>query len=113
MSGKVVLPKEVAEAIEVLQRAFNYGLYELIDVAHSPKDYEDKDEVYYITTIDTYSQGKYDDVISAIVNGYEVEKTPEELLRKYYESGDTSYHEAMGIRQTLKILGIKIEGVNE
>ncbi|WP_440615156.1 hypothetical protein [Bacillus subtilis] len=65
---------------------------------------------------------------AALVNGYEVEKTPEEKLREYYEAvqnlreerylaGDTEgkrFHAGalVGICTTLGIFGIKIEGVN-
>ncbi|MCC8352557.1 hypothetical protein [Bacillus sp. AF23] len=65
---------------------------------------------------------------AALVNGYEVEKTPEEKVREYYEAvrnlreerylaGDTEgkrFHAGalVGIHTTLGIFGIKIEGVN-
>lgn len=65
---------------------------------------------------------------AALVNGYEVEKTPEEKLREYFEetkrtrderhlAGDTEgkrFHGGalVGICNTLELLGIKIEGVN-
>ncbi|WP_459198760.1 hypothetical protein [Bacillus subtilis] len=65
---------------------------------------------------------------AALVNGYEVEKMPEERVRQYYEgvrnSRDESYlagdiegkrfHAGalVGICNTLGLLGIKIEGVN-
>ncbi|MEZ3605418.1 hypothetical protein OB894_01300 [Bacillus subtilis] len=65
---------------------------------------------------------------AALVNGYEVEKTPEEKLREYFEetkrtrdgrhlAGDIEgkrFHGGalVGICNTLELLGIKIEGVN-
>ncbi|PRS16610.1 hypothetical protein QNH18_16990 [Bacillus paralicheniformis] len=52
---------------------------------------------------------------AALINGYEVEKTPEEKVREYYEShgGSPSAEERKAaIRETLYKLGIKIEGVN-
>ncbi|MFC8958253.1 hypothetical protein ACFTXL_01020 [Bacillus subtilis] len=65
---------------------------------------------------------------AALVNGYEVEKTPEEKLREYFEetkrtrderhlAGDIEgkrFHGGalVGICNTLERLGIKIEGVN-
>lgn len=65
---------------------------------------------------------------AVLVNGYEVEKTPEEKVREYYEAvrnlweerylaGDTEgkrFHAGalVGICTTLGIFGIKIEGVN-
>ncbi|XAG96154.1 hypothetical protein U7128_000218 [Bacillus phage KKP_4050] len=65
---------------------------------------------------------------TALVNGYEVEKTPEEQIKEYHEEAlkchreskyewdveSMQYHSGRidGVRKTLDILGIKIEGVN-
>ncbi|MED0799379.1 hypothetical protein P4T18_18380 [Bacillus inaquosorum] len=61
---------------------------------------------------------------AALVNGYEVEKTPEEKVRDFYESFNTGfgtfhsethfrYEEYQRvIKSTLNFLGIEIEGVN-
>ncbi|PJH95302.1 hypothetical protein C7H81_01755 [Bacillus subtilis] len=65
---------------------------------------------------------------AALVNGYEVEETPEERVRQYYEgvrnsrderylAGDIEgkrFHAGalVGISNTLGLLGIEIEGVN-
>lgn len=65
---------------------------------------------------------------AALINGYEVEKTPEEKVREYYEEAqrrckarsETGDIEGLwynagrgyGVVDTLDILGIKIEGVN-
>ncbi|MFV4878890.1 hypothetical protein [Bacillus velezensis] len=61
---------------------------------------------------------------AALVNGYEVEKTPGEKVREFYESFNTGfgtfhsethfrYEEYQRvIKSTLNFLGIKIEGVN-
>ncbi|NRF01228.1 hypothetical protein HRF55_10530 [Bacillus subtilis] len=65
---------------------------------------------------------------AALVNGYEVEKTPEEKVREYYEKTERTRDERQsagdiegkrfhggvmnGICNTLDLLGIKIEGVN-
>ncbi|ARV43483.1 hypothetical protein BCV50_00035 [Bacillus subtilis] len=65
---------------------------------------------------------------AALVNGYEVEKTPEEKVREYFEGVRNSRDERylagdiegkrfhggalIGIYNTLELLGIKIEGVN-
>lgn len=67
------------------------------------------DEYSGINTIDIMT------LASALINGYEVEKTPEEKVREYYEShgGSPSAEERKAaIRETLYKLGIKIEGVN-
>lgn len=63
---------------------------------------------------------------AALINGYEIEKSPEEKVRELYnynhekhERSDAlspeDYYTAgidWGIRQTLNHLGVKIEGVN-
>ena len=65
---------------------------------------------------------------TALVNGYEVEKTPEEKIKEYYEEAlkchreseyevdveSMQYHSGRidGVRKTLTILGVDIEGVN-
>ncbi|EDW22610.1 hypothetical protein FO510_05305 [Bacillus pumilus] len=63
---------------------------------------------------------------AALINGYEVTKSPEQKVRDYYEANyakherskpfsDDDYYTAgvsNGIKQTLDHLGIKIEGVN-
>lgn len=62
---------------------------------------------------------------AALVNGYEVKKTPEEKVREYYESLWSDYCDSddpfievacesarAAVKETLNLLGIKIEGVN-
>ncbi|WP_168748460.1 hypothetical protein [Bacillus mojavensis] len=63
---------------------------------------------------------------AALVNGYEVEATPEERVREYYydlrraedrleergESGSQFRQGWQSVEETLNLLGIKIEGVN-
>jgi len=67
------------------------------------------DEYSGINTIDIMT------IAAALINGYEVEKTPEEKVREYYESygGSPSAMEwKEAVQDTLDLLGIKIEGVN-
>jgi len=67
------------------------------------------DEYSGINTIDIMT------IAAALINGYEVEKTPEEKVREYYESygGSPSAMERKeAVQDTLDLLGIKIEGVN-
>lgn len=65
---------------------------------------------------------------TALVNGYEVEKTPEEKIKEYYEEVLRSQRESQdeadiesaeycsgvidGVTETLTILGVDIKGVN-
>jgi hypothetical protein len=58
-----------------------------------------------------------DSLIRALYIGYEVEVSPEEKVRKFYNDLDpnASYGTAsrFAVKETLKMLGIKIEGVND
>jgi len=62
---------------------------------------------------------------AALLNGYEVEKTPEEKVKAYYDELCDYYDRAhqssdeleyvckkQAVRKTLDCLGIEIEGVN-
>ncbi|MCA6607505.1 hypothetical protein [Bacillus safensis] len=63
---------------------------------------------------------------AALINGYEIAKSPEEKVSEYYRFNHDEHHKAPtasprgqytsgvadGIRHTLDLLGIKIEGVN-
>ncbi|WKT37422.1 hypothetical protein [Bacillus amyloliquefaciens] len=62
---------------------------------------------------------------AALVNGYEAEATPEEKVREYYEKlwadycdSDDGLNEIAcesarhAVKETLNLLGIKVEGVN-
>jgi hypothetical protein len=58
--------------------------------------------------------------MQALICGYEVEQTPEDRLREYYERLDKrplsetppGWYTARGVCNTLDILGITIAGVN-
>ncbi len=57
-------------------------------------------------------------VAELLANGYEVVPTPEEQLKDYYKGLDVigtqgDHLIAEGIQDTLRILGIKIKGINE
>ncbi|EME72202.1 hypothetical protein OZL92_17440 [Bacillus sonorensis] len=104
---KPVITKEQAEAFEKLR-----------------EQYTDEEIVikYIESELDLFDSGcacLYDlgftDFLAALINGYEVEKTPEEKVREYYESygGSPSAMERKeAVQDTLDLLGIKIEGVN-
>lgn len=55
-----------------------------------------------------------DDLIKALYIGYEVEQTPEEKLLTYYEveKNEQNVEAKTAIEETLKILGLKVEGIN-
>lgn len=118
---KVTVPKEVAEAIEGLRdqgttisnifRMVEHGVF--------------VEEVHPITK---HFRNDLDELMRALVIGYQVEQTPEEKLREYYDNikrlsekahaeADHDYEsemlsEMLGIKTTVDILGISIEGIN-
>jgi hypothetical protein len=69
--------------------------------------------------------GDYDELMEALICGYQVaEETPEAKVSDYYRQhgakyleaaageGDHYYSVRVGVRDTLNLLGITIEGVN-
>jgi hypothetical protein len=122
MSYKVTLPREVAEAIE-LARKWGYRDAEILKQAagHGFVDHE----LIPLESVDIMTLAK------ALINGYEVEKSPEELeaerkekVREYYEfwserANDRDYeirteaeNKLDGMLFVLDAYGIKIPGVN-
>lgn len=116
---KVKLPREVAKAIDAIlagnedNRMNRYGIITRLD---NQKELGRNPEMLilneYFNVIEWNSPRHPHTLMEALVNGYEVEKSPEDELREYYRSGETSTQEAQAIRATLGILGIKIGGIN-
>lgn len=133
--NKVIIPREVAEAIESFLYYNNYDdsskenkeflkgflVYKHHKVIHLGDGWGGIGDTKYaaLNDISTY------DLMRALVNGYEVEKTPEEQLRELYEEyiqdatsldydrntqGEAA---ASTMEQTLDILGIVIKGIND
>jgi hypothetical protein len=112
-SNKVKLPKDVAEAIGWYEDSAKMR-YQVMVVGFN--DY------YYCTPqariMQAYTKEHPDLFAQAVLNGYEVEQTPEDEIRVYYQrfsKGTHSYDEGYcaGVIDTLKILNIKIKGVND
>ena len=110
-ASKIVLPKEVAEAIEYYTRVCDCKTDALMDI-HRMGFEGTRSEL-----ILRYFDGNYDELMEALICGYEVEKTPEEKVREFYteDTSEIHYEEQLRrwtIRRTLDLLGIKIAGVN-
>ncbi|MCA1184790.1 hypothetical protein [Bacillus licheniformis] len=112
---KPVITKEQAEALEAFLEVGTKEelLTAKVHCCHFGDEYSG------INTIDIMT------LASALINGYEVEKTPEEKVREFYEKlcdgyDRAQFHEDKGkyllmqraVRETLNRLGMKIEGVN-
>ena len=111
MSEKVKLPHDVAKAIETLRgRDFIITNHDIIYAFAASKSDE------YPALIE-YASEHFDDLLKALVNGYEVEETPEEkvkkLFEKYIPGTDKNYGYRLGVCACLNALDIKIEGINK
>ncbi|MED1742030.1 hypothetical protein P4U97_21470 [Bacillus swezeyi] len=114
---KPVITKEQAEALILLQGDLTDSAILELYVGDSLAVRNPRNRCLYDLDLLTLA--------AALINGYEVEKTPEEKLRQWFEEereiGDEYYnrgeeHRSQEVVQTiidtLNILGIKIEGVN-
>lgn len=106
----LTLPRNVGLAIENTRaRRGNNALYNYPSIFnHSKSNTEYK---IIADFINEYSLDVYFDVI---VNGFEMEPTPEEQVKALYLNNKDHglRSEASTIRNVLNLLGIKIEGVN-
>jgi len=130
MSEKVIVPREVAEALDVL--LYEAGYFP-IDVAWALGKFLVNEDVHdgelYERTGDIFAairEGKTDpqEVLTALVNGYEPEPTPEEIVRGAYEraksdteSGDYErIYKGEAVMEAIEMFAdaynIKIPGVN-
>ena len=114
---KVKLPRDVAEAIEKLG-ATPAGTECLFDIPYMIRCVETglPDSYSFETIVKFYLQHNKNKALyfKAIANGWEVEETPEEKVRRYYED----YAEKVGTGKTvvlnvLHLLEITIPGVND
>lgn len=114
---KVKLTKKQAEALEQLRSEWSKGAIIRTHVESS----------WTISKYRPLNELSIEELAKALINGYEVEQTPEEKLREYYELSNFLRYdkedlvptvrqrmigEQMGVRKTLNILGIKVEGIN-
>lgn len=115
-NAKVVVTKEVAEAIEELYIEYGGKTPDRVEVITY--------DIIRVTSMRKEFGGmRLQDVIKAISEGYEVERSPEDKVREYYARNGNEYASTpyttnlfegrrQGIVETLDLLGIKIEGVN-
>ncbi|MGI1828721.1 hypothetical protein ACRPLG_02495 [Bacillus safensis] len=112
---KTEITKEQAEAIEFLREGYTDSsilqMYVEDDIGLMKNMFgHDCGSLYDLDLIE---------LATALINGYEIGKPPEEQIHEYYvEALHTARDETTGhdiqdaIRYTLETLGIKIEGVN-
>jgi hypothetical protein len=122
--SRVTLPREVAEAIERLREKglTNYGF-----MNHALNLDRNCAETRIISGwLDENFHANFEVLMIALVNGYEIEKSPEDKVREYYEglietktdslndpyTRELAAYEASAVVKTLNLLDIKIPGVN-
>jgi hypothetical protein len=112
--SKVILPKEVAAAIEKIYKKTN-GSYRHIALTNwdflSRLHYDDS------RVLIAYAKDHPIEYMRALVEDYEVEKTNEEKVKNYYREQslcetENEDHVCTAIQKVLRLLEIKIEGVN-
>ena len=117
MSKELVrLPREVAEAIESVRAKYVSGCEYDLDFLSKEK----YGSMGVITMFVNRSKGNMKLYFQALVNGYEVEVTPEGEVKRYYmdqlqrinERNGTDHTSTAAVIKVLSILNIKIEGVN-
>lgn len=119
---KPTLPREVADAIESM-REDGQNNFNIMRLAHGSV-FEGPSTVIKRYFFESDIGISPDTLMSALINGYEVEQTPEDRVLEYYNriirrAVSTNSPEMFrllgekeGITKTLNTLGIKIEGVN-
>ena len=120
MTERVTLDVDVIQSIEEVRRRHEN------DDAVFNEIVEGKTREYHAEVLRNYFNGSFSILMKALINGYTQKKTPEEHVRDYYNFLSTEARntekpedqrksvddERTGLRMTLKLLGIKIEGVN-
>jgi Protein of unknown function (DUF1642) len=134
MTDKVKLPREVAEAIEKIREKGGRN-YAIVRAAIKLSEASTEEKVISDWVTENF-QDNLDALIIALVNGYEIEKSPEDIdaerkekVREYFKQlserwyrlfkdGDTHelgigyLHRMEAVMHTLNLLGIEIPGVN-
>ena len=111
---KVRLPRDVAEALDYAREKLNWSHANIL-VRTCRRDWESPE----MAPIDDFctTDNKALVIAEALVNGYEIEETPEDKVREYYKDQIRYYNDhrdstGQAILKILNILNIKIEGVN-
>lgn len=106
--NKPTLTREQESALEYALRACLGDKEQVLRLSFGPDKVKDS----------RFKESEFMLIAAALINGYEVEKTPEERLKERYVDYMTSQEysiyraKAYAIEEALNILGIKIEGVN-
>lgn len=119
MTEKQKVSREVAEAIEFLKKEFDYNFEAFMKVSLNDGWHINKNCI-------SLNKISVEDLAKILINGYEVELTPEEKVLEYFNDikQHVEYSESKGeknkagedalniIRDITTILGYVIKGVN-
>jgi DNA integrity scanning protein DisA with diadenylate cyclase activity len=117
---KVTVPKNVAAAIAHYVNLADTKTEALTDILSLGYEAERSEIIL------RHFDGNHDELMHALICGYQVEKSPEEKVREYFEglvetfrdvdndsqTQELALYESTGIVKTLELLGITVEGVN-
>jgi len=114
---KVIVPKDVAHAIVGLRGVFSNSEDILTNLSLMERRYESGNDGWYGAIVNyckvPEQRANY---LRAVLNGYQIELTPEEAIKDLYEIHKSADYYNNGVRygitETLDALGITIEGVN-
>ena len=120
---KIKLPKEVASSMKFFIDDCQFSKYAMMRIFLNGSK---SDHCIDGACLENYAVENYEVLLQALVNGYEVEETPEDKVREYFtktlskanslELSDLNSKffagEYKGITNTLFLLNIKIEGIN-
>ncbi|WP_433959340.1 hypothetical protein [Cytobacillus horneckiae] len=114
MAEKVKVSREVAEALESAREIRSDETITNMCIARS-----------FVADQEPLNKLNPYIMVKILINGYEVEQTPEELVREYYRFKEmdlkqvtNSYDRGfatgalISIKKTLDMLGVKIKGIN-
>jgi hypothetical protein len=117
---KITIPHRVAEEIRTLRIGLGWTNEQVLN-----RQFLLEEECEAIVNYIDESIENTHKYYLAVTQGYEVELTPEERVREYYEglvkticeeldmeTKDCAKAEAAGVRTTLRLLGIEMNGVN-
>jgi hypothetical protein len=119
-ASKIVVPSAVAEAIRHytdLADSKSQAFTDILSLGYEATQSE---------IILRHFDHDYDELMEALICGYEVEKSPEDKVREYYgelyviasnsDPGDRQYRaecQSEAVQNTLDLLGITIAGIND
>ncbi|GAB7057398.1 hypothetical protein JCM16163A_41470 [Paenibacillus sp. YK5] len=125
MSEKVKLPRKVAEALErTKSKHYTWNNHDLCYIVLNPSGFSQYKQDADIYLLNKWSHTNELKFAITLLNGYEVEQTPEEKVREYYELNKPDEYMNQnqfniqaavreGVLNTLNLLNIKIKGVND